>query len=162
MPSTTEAPAANYSDPALWICRPGRADACAANLDATIIAKDGSTTREAFRADPDAAIDCFYAYPTVSMEATGNADFAVDRDLSRTVVQQFARFGARCRLFAPVYREVTLPALISLMSGKPMPLSWEPPMLTSSLHGKPIWPTTTRAEASCWWATARARACLRD
>ncbi len=125
MPSTTEAPAANYSDPGLWICRPGRADACAANLDATIIAKDGSTTREAFRADPDAAIDCFYAYPTVSMEPTGNADFAVDRDLSRTVVQQFARFGARCRLFAPVYREVTLPALISLMSGKPMPLSWE-------------------------------------
>jgi hypothetical protein len=120
-----DAPAANYSDPALWICRPGRADACAVKLDATIIAKDGSTTREAFRADPDAPIDCFYAYPTVSMEPTGNADFAVDRDLSRAVVQEFARFGARCRLFAPVYREVTIPALISLMSGKPMPLSWE-------------------------------------
>jgi hypothetical protein len=106
-----EAPAANYSDPALWICRPGRTDACAVNLDATIIAKDGSTTREAFRADPDAPIDCFYAYPTVSMEPTGNSDFAVDRDLTRTVVQQFARFGARCRLFAPVYRQVTLPGL---------------------------------------------------
>jgi Protein of unknown function (DUF3089) len=124
-PNTDAAMPADYSDPAHWLCRPGRADACAVNLDATIIAKDGSTTREAFRADPDPAIDCFYAYPTVSMEATGNADFAVDRDLSRTVVQQFARFGARCRLFAPVYREVTLPALISLMSGKPMPLSWE-------------------------------------
>jgi len=123
--AAAEAPPANYSDPALWICRPGRADACTVNLDATIIAKDGSTTREAYRADPDAPIDCFYAYPTVSMEPTGNADFAIDRNLTRTVVQQFARFGARCRLFAPVYREVTVPALISLLSGKPMPLSWD-------------------------------------
>jgi len=123
--AAAEAPPANYSDPALWICRPGRADACAVNLDATVIAKDGSMTREAFRADPDAPIDCFYAYPTVSMEPTGNADFAIDGNLKRTVVLEFARFGARCRLFAPVYREVTVPALISLMSGKPMPLSWE-------------------------------------
>jgi hypothetical protein len=42
------------TDPAHWLCRPGRADACAANLDATIIAEDGSMTREAFHADPDA------------------------------------------------------------------------------------------------------------
>jgi hypothetical protein len=55
---------ANYSDPALWICRPGRADACAVNLDATVLAEDGSMTREAFHADPDAPIDCFYVYPT--------------------------------------------------------------------------------------------------
>src|SRR5271157_4761574 len=89
-PNPAEARPADYSDPALWICRPGRADACAVNLDATVIAKDGSTTRETFRADADAAIDCFYVYPTVSREPTGNADFAIDRDLSRTVVQEYA------------------------------------------------------------------------
>jgi hypothetical protein len=116
-------PPADYSDPALWICRPGRADACAVDLDATIIAGDGSTAREAFRADPDAPIDCFYVYPTVSREHTGNADFAIDRDLRRTVVQQFARLGARCRLFAPVYRQITIPGLVAAMSGKPMPMS---------------------------------------
>jgi hypothetical protein len=125
-PNAAEAgPVADYSDPAHWICRPGRADACAVDLDATIIAEDGSMTREAFQADPYAPIDCFYVYPTVSREPTGNADFAIDRDLTRTVVQQFARFGARCRLFAPVYRQITIPGLIAEFSGKPMPMSRE-------------------------------------
>ena len=87
MPSTTEAPAANYSDPGLWICRPGRADACAANLDATIIAKDGSTTREAFRADPDAAIDCFYAYPTVSSNRRATP---ISQLIATSVAQSFS------------------------------------------------------------------------
>ena len=114
---------ADYSDPALWLCRPGRADACAANLDATIIAEDGSMTREAFHADPDAPIDCFYVYPTVSREPTGNADFAIDADLTRTVIQEFARFSSRCRVFAPVYRQFTIPWVLSFFSGKPMPMS---------------------------------------
>ena len=85
---------ADYSDPAHWICRPGRPDACAANLDATIIAADGSMTREAFHADPDAPIDCFYVYPTVSHEPTGNADLR-DRRRSdthrRAAVRAFRR-----------------------------------------------------------------------
>jgi hypothetical protein len=127
-PSPAEATApADYSDPTHWICWPGRADACAIDLDATVIAEDGSTTREAFHADPDAPIDCFYVYPTVSHEQTGNADFAIDAELRRVVAQQFARFAARCRLFAPVYRQVTIPGLIAEMSGKPMPMSRELP-----------------------------------
>ena len=84
-------------------------------------------TREAFQADPNAPIDCFYVYPTVSREPTGNADFAIDGDLTRTVVQQFARFGARCRLFAPVYRQITIPGLVAQFAGKPMPMSGELP-----------------------------------
>lgn len=119
------AASADYSDPALWLCRPGRADVCAANLDATIIAEDGSMTKEAFHADPDAPIDCFYLYPTVSREPTGNADFAIDADVSRPVVQEFARFGGRCRLFAPVYRQFTLAWMRSYFSGKPIPMSFD-------------------------------------
>jgi hypothetical protein len=123
--ATEAAPVADYSDPAHWICRPGRADACAVDLDATIIAEDGSMTLEAFHADPNAPVDCFYVYPTVSHAPTGNADFAIDRDLTRTVAQQFARFGARGRLFAPVYRQITIPGLTAFFSGKPMPMSRE-------------------------------------
>src|SRR5271157_1838889 len=122
-PNPAEARPADYSDPALWICRPGRADACAADLDATIIAEDGSMTREAFHADPDAPIDCFYVYPTVSHEPTGNANFAIDSDLTFVANQQFARFGARCRLFAPVYRQITIPALVAFFAGKPIPVN---------------------------------------
>ncbi len=125
--ATAATPPADYADPVLWLCRPGRADACAVNLDATIIAEDGSMTREAFRADPDAPIDCFYVYPTVSREPTGNADFAIYADLTRTVVQQFARFSARCRVFAPVYRQITIPGVVSFFSGKPLPMSRDLP-----------------------------------
>jgi len=113
----------DYSNPKLWLCRPGRTDACTANLDATIVADDGTMTQEAFHADPDAPIDCFYVYPTVSKEPTGNADFAIDADVTRAAVQQFARFSARCRLFAPVYRQITIPGLVSFFSGKPLPMS---------------------------------------
>ena len=123
--TTAAAAPADYADPALWLCRPGRADACAANLDATVIAEDGSMTRETFHADPDAPIDCFYVYPTVSRELTGNADFAIDADVTRTVVQQFARFGARCRVFAPVYRQITIAGLVSFFSGNPLPMNRE-------------------------------------
>ena len=122
-PNTEAAMPADYSDPAHWLCRPGRADACTANLDATIIAENGSMTHEAYHADPDAPIDCFYVYPTVSHEPTGNADFAIDSDLTFAAIQQFARFGARCRLFAPVYRQITIPALVALFSGKPIPMN---------------------------------------
>ena len=82
-------------------------------------------TREAFHADPDAPIDCFYVYPTVSHEPTGNADWTIDSDLTFVAVDQFARFGARCRLFAPVYRQFTLPAVMAYFSGKPIPVNWE-------------------------------------
>jgi len=116
---------ADYSDPAHWICRPGRTDACTVNLDATVIAEDGSMTRENYHADADPPIDCFYVYPTVSHQPTGNADLSIDGDLTFVVSQQFARFGARCRLFAPVYRQVTVPALIAIFSGKPMPMSFD-------------------------------------
>ena len=43
------------------------------------------------------------------------------------MVQQFARFGARCRLFAPIYRQITLPGLIAYFAGKPLPMSGDLP-----------------------------------
>jgi hypothetical protein len=102
------APANVYANAEAWLCRPGWQDACAVNLDATSIAADGALTIEPFRAEPNPPIDCFYIYPTVSNEPGGNADRVVGPEERRAVAQQFARFGARCRLFAPMYRQVTL------------------------------------------------------
>jgi Protein of unknown function (DUF3089) len=108
-----------------WLCRPGRADACAANEDATIVAADGKLTLEPFRADPIAPIDCFYVYPTVSNEISGNADLAIGPEQRRAAAQQFARFGARCRLFAPMYRQFTLKALRAAAGPHPIPYDRE-------------------------------------
>ena len=58
--ATPAAPAADYSDTSVWLCRPGRQDACAASQDATIVAVDGSLTRETFHPAKNPPIDCFY------------------------------------------------------------------------------------------------------
>ncbi len=110
----------DFGDSNNWLCRPGRQDACTIPLDATIVAADGSLSREAFKPDPDPAIDCFYVYPTVSNQPNGNADLTIDPEERRVVAQQFARFGAKCRLFAPMYRQVTLAGLRAYMAGSPI------------------------------------------
>ncbi len=113
--------ATDYANPALWLCRPGREDACSAPQDATIVAASGTLTREAFHPAKNPPIDCFYVYPTVSNQPTGNSDLNVTDAEKRVVNAQFARFAAKCRLFAPMYRQVTLTALRALIAGKPIP-----------------------------------------
>ena len=41
------------------------------------------------------------------------------------VAQQFARFGSKCRVFAPSYRQVTLAGLRQLMASGPAASAWE-------------------------------------
>jgi Protein of unknown function (DUF3089) len=102
----------DYTDDKAWLCRPGRkGDACDIDLTTTVIAADGTTTREAFAADPKAPIDCFYVYPTVSTDTTPNSDMTADPAETNVVAQQFARFASKCRPFAPLYRQVTLAGL---------------------------------------------------
>src|SRR6185312_5015185 len=106
----------DYANPANWLFRPNRQDACTVNLDATVIRADGSTTIERFHPDPDAPIDCFYVYPTVSLDPGVNATMAIEPSEQVVVQQQFARLGAKCRLFAPMYRQHTLTALAAGVS----------------------------------------------
>jgi DUF3089 family protein len=113
--------ATDYANPAVWLCRPGRQDACSAPQDATIVAVNGALTREAFHPAKNPPIDCFYVYPTVSNEPGGNSDLTITGAEKSVVNAQFARFAAKCRLFAPMYRQVTLTALRALISGKPIP-----------------------------------------
>jgi DUF3089 family protein len=104
----------DYADPKTWLCKPGIAnDACRVDLSTTIVAADGTLTREDYKADPRAPIDCFYVYPTVSMDPGGNSDMTPGPEEIGVVRAQFARFGAVCRTFAPLYRQFTLTALRS-------------------------------------------------
>jgi Protein of unknown function (DUF3089) len=112
------AAANDYSKAEAWLCRPGRSDACSVDLGATIVAADGTLKNEDFRADPDAAIDCFYLYPTVSLDETPNSDMTPGPEERNVVKKQFARFGAVCRLYAPLYRQMTLPELGRALRGQ--------------------------------------------
>jgi hypothetical protein len=107
----------DYSDGRNWLCKPGRHDACDVDLTATAIAPDGKFTKETWAPDPAAPIDCFYVYPTVSLEPTPNSGM-VPTDAERNVArQQFARFASKCRLYAPMYRQLTLMGLRAVLSG---------------------------------------------
>jgi hypothetical protein len=111
----------DYGDKANWLCWPGRADACASDLTATVARADGATSTQAFKADPNAPIDCFYVYPTVSRDPTPISDMTVKPEETNVVVQQAARLSAKCRLYAPMYRQFTLTALVQAMTRPPTP-----------------------------------------
>jgi hypothetical protein len=110
----------DYANGENWLCRPGRADACAEDLSTTVISADGKMTREDFVADPNAPIDCFYVYPTVSNDRSGNSGMVAGAEEKRVARTQFARFGSKCKLYAPMYRQVTLTALIASETGHPI------------------------------------------
>ena len=108
-----------------WLCRPDRRDACTIPRDTTAIAPDGTMTVQPFKPATAPEADCFYVYPTVSFDRTGNSDMVANDEERKVIEAQFARFGSQCRTFAPLYRQVTLTALQSVMFGSPIPLDRE-------------------------------------
>ncbi|HEY3739686.1 MAG TPA: DUF3089 domain-containing protein [Bryobacteraceae bacterium] len=118
-----EAPPRNdYSKPETWLCLPGHSgDACAtADLTTTIVTAQGKLRIEKWKGNPDAPIDCFYVYPTISNDPTANSDMEAGPEERSVILHQFARFGSQCKLYAPIYRQVTLTALRANMVRKPM------------------------------------------
>jgi hypothetical protein len=94
-----------------WLCLPGRQDACTIPLDAAVVAANGSVQIEKYKPAPDPSIDCFYIYPTVSLDEFSISDLVAGVEERAVVERQFARLGSVCRTFAPMYRQITLPQL---------------------------------------------------
>src|SRR5579884_1136178 len=98
--SAAQATKNDYADAKNWLCRPGQQDACAVDLTTTVVAADGTLTRETFRPNANASIDCFYVYPTVSTDASSNSDMDAGAEEKRIAAGQAARFRSQCRVFA--------------------------------------------------------------
>ncbi len=99
-------------DPQVWLCRPGESpDPCTDDLTSTAVAANGSRTIE--KASPAAhpRIDCFYVYPTVSAQTTVNANLQIDPAETSVAHEQASRYSQDCRVFAPMYRQVTVAGL---------------------------------------------------
>ena len=107
----------DYADTDNWLCRPDHPRACAVDLTSTVVNADGSTRLVRYAAEPDAPVDCFYVYPTVSLDMTPNSDMVAGPEELNVVRSQFARLGSECRTFAPLYRQVTLGALRANLGG---------------------------------------------
>ena len=106
----------DYADGKTWLCRPGRQDACAIDHTTTVVAADGKLSKETWSADPNAPIDCFYVYPTISTDPTPNSDMNADPAELNVIKQQFARFASKCKPYAPLYRQVTLVGLRRMLA----------------------------------------------
>lgn len=115
-------PRNDYADPANWLCLPGRTDDACGKADeaATVVLADGTTLHQSFAPDPNAPIDCFYVYPTISFDPGILSDMKPGPEEFGVIKAQFARFGGRCKTYAPMYRQFTLTALAARQSGKPI------------------------------------------
>jgi hypothetical protein len=98
----------------VWLCKPGLAkNPCTPGLRTTYYSPAGKKLRVG---TPKAArhpkIDCFYVYPTVSDQQTPLATRRIDPEERSIALYQAARYSQLCRVFAPMYRQVTLAGLL--------------------------------------------------
>jgi hypothetical protein len=98
----------------VWLCKPGLAEnACDVRFDSARYTPDGQLLGGDDPVVRRRRVDCFYVYPTVSDQPTPAATRRVDPEIRSIVRWQAARYGRTCRMFAPVYRQVTLAGLSS-------------------------------------------------
>jgi len=96
----------------VWLCRPELAsNPCRSDLTTTVIARDGARSVQHAWPAPNPPVDCFYVYPTISDQATINANRTVGVRQLAVALAEASRFSQVCRVYAPVYRQVTLKAL---------------------------------------------------
>lgn len=112
--TTAATPAAAQAEPeTVWLCRPGLADnPCEPDLTTTQYDSSGQVVAiEPVERATDPKIDCFYVYPTTSDQPTPQANFNIDPELRSIALYQAARYSSECRVFAPVYRQITIRAI---------------------------------------------------
>jgi hypothetical protein len=96
----------------VWLCKPGAPNnPCEGDLTATVVNADGTTNIEQASVAKDPPIDCFYVYPTVSMQTTLNSNLNIDPEEQAIATAQAARFSTVCKVYAPMYRQLTLSAI---------------------------------------------------
>jgi Protein of unknown function (DUF3089) len=113
----TAAPAATSTT--VWLCRPGlKPDPCTPSLTTTRVSPTGQALGvDHITATPNPSIDCFYVYPTVSDQKTPNANLQIDPEERSIALYQAAYYSRYCRVFAPIYRQLTLSAIGGAPSG---------------------------------------------
>jgi Protein of unknown function (DUF3089) len=95
-----------------WLCKPGIANnPCESSLTATVQLGNGSSFTENAVDNKNAPIDCFYVYPTVSSQFTQNANLEIDPEETQIAIDQASRFSQTCKVYAPIYPQLTIPAI---------------------------------------------------
>ena len=98
----------------VWLCKPGmKSDPCKENREANLVTFNGTTREEtiqkAVKGKP--AVDCFYVYPTVSEQEGPNANLEIEPQETQVAIDQASRFSQLCKVYAPMYPQLTLKAI---------------------------------------------------
>ncbi len=112
--TTTTVTPPSSPDPAgtVWLCAPDlKQDPCASSLATTVVPASGSRSIIDPHAVASSPFDCFYVYPTVSLEPANNSDLQVQAIEKMTATMQVAPFSQVCRVWAPMYRQRTMASL---------------------------------------------------
>jgi Protein of unknown function (DUF3089) len=95
-----------------WLCKPGIANnPCESSLTSTTQLANGSSFIENAKDATNAPIDCFYVYPTVSSQFTQNANLEIGPEETQIAIDQASRFSQACKVYAPIYPQLTIPAI---------------------------------------------------
>jgi hypothetical protein len=96
-----------------WLCKPGHEpNPCKRGLKTTLISPSGEKLGvKNPKTHGRRKIDCFYVYPTVSDQQTQNANLHIDPEERSIALYQAARYSQYCRVYAPMYRQLTLKAI---------------------------------------------------
>jgi hypothetical protein len=107
--------AASAKSGTVWLCKPGKMpNPCLTDRTTTVVTYNGTTRQESVQKPVKAhkpSIDCFYVYPTVSEQEGPNADLTIEPQETQIAVDQASRFSQDCRVYAPMYRQLTLKAI---------------------------------------------------
>jgi Protein of unknown function (DUF3089) len=97
-----------------WLCKPGLAsNPCTPGLGTTVISPTGETQGTLTPAKTKRPkVDCFYVYPTVSDQKALQATRRIDPEQRSIALYQAARYSSECRVFAPMYRQITLQGIL--------------------------------------------------
>jgi hypothetical protein len=99
----------------VWLCKPSnKSNPCLTSRADTVVTYEGETRHETVV--PQAKthkppIDCFYVYPTVSEQEGPNANLEIEPQETQIAIDQASRFSQNCRVYAPMYKQLTLKAI---------------------------------------------------
>ncbi len=95
-----------------WLCKPGIANnPCTSSEEATVQLPNGSSFIEHAQPASNPPIDCFYVYPTVSSQFSENANLEIGPEETQIAIDQASRFSQTCKVYAPIYPQLTIPAI---------------------------------------------------
>jgi hypothetical protein len=104
--------AASSASATTWLCRPGLAhNPCLSSEEATVVLSNGASFIQHAQPAANPPIDCFYVYPTVSSQPTENANEEIGPEENAIAESQASRFSQACKVYAPIYPQLTIPAI---------------------------------------------------